>query len=174
MFAMLISSCSKRPPLLICALVALCLCFLAASCGGPERSTFTPQQLEQLGFTPGPLGIYLGSPSDEEKKANPKWKEQTERAVAVALKYRDLFGRQPGASSIIIQETLDEDGWYHSGPIGVVIFVDCRVYGDREEPHYSLPGWEPIPRQIEGVPIQLWKQLPGPGVKPCPTLTPGN
>ena len=48
MFAMLISSCSKRPPLFTCALVALCLCFLAASCGRSSTATLarTPLQAE--------------------------------------------------------------------------------------------------------------------------------
>ena len=174
MVAMLISSCSKRPPLFICALVALCLCFLAASCVGHEQETFTPQQLEQLGLTPRPFGIPPEAVSDEYKKANPEWKEQTERAVAVAEKYGDLFYRQPGVTVILVQRTLDEDGWHHSGPVGIIIYVDCTTWGDREEPQYSMPGWEPIPRQIEGVPIQLWMQLPGAGVKPCPTPTPGN
>ena len=174
MVAMLISSCSKRPPLLICALVALCLCFLAASCGGPERSTFTPQQLEQLGITPRPLGLPPEVQPDRYKKANPDWKEQTERAVAVAEKYADLFYRQPGVTVILVQSLLNYEDPRQDGPVGITIFVDCTTWGDREEPQYSLPGWEPIPRQIEGVPIQLWKQLPGAGVKPCPTPTPGN
>ncbi len=150
-------------PILICAIVALCLGLVAASCGGQETPTPGFDVLESP-TQYRTLPISVPSLPDEYKKANPKWKEQTERAVAVALEYDYLFGRQPGASSIRIKRTYDEDGFL-TGPVGIVIYVDCQVYGVREEPQYLLPGWEQIPRQIKGVPIQLWKLV---GIRPDP------
>ena len=162
MASALISSWSRPLALLT---LALSVGILTVSCGG--RNT-TPTAWYGTLDTPIPGVAILSpiTPSPERLKANPELKEQFEHASAVLEKYAGVFARQPGTSAVdvVSPRRVEEDGSITSSAV-IMIWVNCTVFGDQPGPLYSLPGWDPIPRHIEGVPIELWNAMPVTG---CP------